>query len=166
MSTRSPDPTRTLPDQTQTHPRPSQFIYSIPELICSIPEGMLHWRLLSKHSWSGEHHSWIHLTILNEPETSWIPSTHPWTWRLSMHNHDRAKPERLAVFPIKSYFFLSYLLLSVSPYPCPVPFCHSFPPSILYRLVLTIPSRTTSVLTLTITPRPFLPGPCLSYYLV
>ena len=59
-----------------------------------------------------------------------------------MRNRDGAKPERLAVFLIESYSFLSYLLLSVSPYPCPVPSCHSFPPSTLYRLVLTIPSRT------------------------
>ena len=70
MSTCSPDPTRILPDQTWTHPRPSWSIYSI-------PEGMLHRHLLSKHSRSGEHHSRTHLTIPNKPETSWIPSTNP-----------------------------------------------------------------------------------------
>ena len=77
VSTRSPDPTWTVPDQTRTHPRPSRSIYSILKPICSIPKGMLHWHLLSKHSWSGEHHSRIYLTIPNEPEISWIPSTNP-----------------------------------------------------------------------------------------
>ena len=77
MSTRSPDPIWTVPDQTQTHPRPSRSIYSIPEPICSIPKGMLHRYLLSKHSQSGEHHSWTHLTIPDEPKTSQILSTNP-----------------------------------------------------------------------------------------
>ena len=61
----------------KTHPRPSQSIYSILKLICSIPEGMLHQHLLSKHSQSGEHHSRIHLTISDEPKTPRIPSTNP-----------------------------------------------------------------------------------------
>ena len=70
MSIHSPDPTWTVADQTRTNPRPSQSIYSI-------PKGMLHWRLSSKHSRSSEHHSRTHLTIPDEPETSWILLTNP-----------------------------------------------------------------------------------------
>ena len=57
---------------------------------------------------------------------------HLWTQRLSIRNCDQAKPEHLALFLIESHSFLSYLLLSVPPYPCLVPSCYSFPPSTLY----------------------------------
>ena len=38
---------------------------------------MLHRCLLIKHSQSGEHHSWTHLTIPDKPKTSQILSTNP-----------------------------------------------------------------------------------------
>ena len=65
---------QTPPEHSLTKPKP---IPGLPELICSIPEGMLHRHLLSKHSRSGEHHSRTHLTIPDEPETSRIPLTNP-----------------------------------------------------------------------------------------
>ena len=59
-----------------------------------------------------------------------------------MHNHDWAKPECLALFPIESYFFLSYLFLSVSPYPCLIPPVTPFLCQPCIHLVLTISSHT------------------------
>src|SRR5438128_5425277 len=125
MSTRSPDQTRTVPDQTRTvpdqtrtHPRPPRSIYSIPEPICSIPEPIAAPTLLSKHSRSGEHHSRIHLTIPDEPETSRIPSTNPELARSPLNpttqytQCDRAKPERLALFPIESHSFSLVLIIT------------------------------------------------------
>ena len=49
-----------------------------------------------------------------------------------MHNHDQAKPKCLAVSWLSPIPFLSYLLLSVPPYPCSVSSYHSFPLSTLY----------------------------------
>ena len=79
---------RPHPNSPWPNPNPSQAfpsIYSIPEPICSIPEGMLRWHLLSKHSRSGERHSQTHLTIPDEPETSRIPSTNPELARSSLN---------------------------------------------------------------------------------
>ena len=117
---------------------------------------MLHRRLLSKHSRSGEHHSRTHLTIPDEPETSQILSTNPelacsplnpktryvqprsgFARTLSLHS------SQLSLIP-----FLSYLLLSVHPYPCLVLSCHSFLRQPCIQLVLTIPSRTFTHLSL------------------
>ena len=55
-----------------------------------------------------------------------------------MHNCDQVKPECLAIFLIESYFFLSYLFLSVSPYPYLVPPVTHFLCQLCIRLVLTI----------------------------
>src|SRR5438128_12320313 len=118
MSTRSPDPTRTVPDQTRTHPRPSRSIYSIPKPICSIPEPIAAPTLLSKHSRSGEHHSRTHLTIPDEPETSRIPLTNPklacspLNLTTQYTQCDRAKPKRLALFLIESHS-LSLILIII-----------------------------------------------------
>ena len=85
---------QTPPEQSLTKPKPipglsnpsTAFLNpsaAFPKGCCtniclvSIPEGMLHQHLLSKHSRSGEHHSQIHLTIPDEPEISRIPSTNP-----------------------------------------------------------------------------------------
>ena len=133
MSTRSPDPTWTVPDQTQTHPRPSRFIYSIPEPSAAFLNLLLHRHLLSKHSWSGEHHSFpTNPKHLKSHQLTLSLHAHLWTQKLSIRNCNRVKPKHLASFPIESHSFLSYLLLSISPYPCLVPSCHSFPLSTLY----------------------------------
>ena len=149
MSICSPNPTRTLPDQTRTHPRPSQSIYSIPELICSIPEGMLHQCLLSKHSRSSEHHSWTHLTIPDKPKTSRIPSTNPELARSPLNLKTQYAQPRLGKAQTLSsilnwVLFLSFHtyyyppLLTLVLFPPVIPFLHQ--PCIC--LVLTIPSRT------------------------
>ena len=62
-----PEPIPGLPNPSTAFPNPS----------AAFPKGMLHRRLLSKHSRSGEHHSRTHLTIPDEPKTSRIPSTNP-----------------------------------------------------------------------------------------
>ena len=171
MSTHSPDPTWTLPDQTWTHPRPSWSIYSIAKLICSISEGMLHWCLLSKHSRSGEHHSWTHLTIPDEPETSQIPLTNPKLACSPLNPKTQyVQPQSGEARMLSSIpnwvLFLSLVLIMI---------CLSLllSCSLLSSVnpVSSSPYHTlsylyTSVLTLTTTPRPFLPGPRLSYYLV
>ena len=149
-----PEPIPGLPDPSIAFPNSSAVflkgcctdvcLVSIPEVVNIIPEHIWPFPMNPKHLKS--HRS--------------TPSLHTrlWTRRLSMHNRDRAKPERLAVFPIESYSFLPYLLLSVSPYPCPVPSCHSFPLSTLYpsSLYHTLLYLYTSVLTLTTTSRPLL----------
>ena len=175
MSTHNPDQTWTVPDQTQTHPRPPQPIYGIPKPICSIPKGMLHQHLLSKHSWSGEHHSQTHLTIPNEPKTSQIPLTNPELVCSPLNPKTQyVQPRSGKAWTLKHYSqlslipFLLYLLLSVPLYPCLILSYHSFPPSTLYP---SSPYHTllylyTSVLTFMTTPRPLLQGPCLQYHLV
>ena len=69
-------------------------------------------------------HTWPFLMNPKHLKSHWPTLSlhaHLWTWRLSMCNHDRAKPECLAIFLIESYSFLSHLFLSVSPYPCLIP---------------------------------------------
>ena len=175
MSTRSPDLTWTVPDQTQTHPRPFQSIYSIPEPICSISKLFVAPTLLSRHSWSGEHHSWTHLTIPNQLETSWILSTNP-ELACSPPNPKTqyaqlrsGKAWMLSIIPNWVSFLLSHTYYHLSPlalvlFPLVTPFLHQ--PCI--HLVLTIPSCTFThpVLTLMTTPRPLLPGPYFQYHLV
>ena len=170
MSTHNPDPTWTVPDQTRTHPRPSWSIYSIPEPICSIPEGMLHQCLLSKHPWSSEHHSRTHLTIPDEPKTSQIPLTNPGLAHSPLNLKTQYVQQQLGEAQMPSYIpdwvlFLSLVLISIClSLPLSHPPCHSFPPSTLYPsspLPYPLVPLHTLPLPLTTTPRPLLPGPCL-----
>ena len=117
---------QTPPEHSLTKPEP---IPGLPELICSIPEEMLHRRLLSKHSRSGEHHSWTPLTIPNEPETSQIPSTNPELARSPLNPKTQyaqlrsGKARTLSILPnwvsflfSRAYYYLSVLtLVSFSP---------------------------------------------------
>ena len=159
-----PEPIPGLPDPSTTFLNPSAAfprgccthicLVSIPEAVNTIPE-----------------HIWPFPMNLKHLKSHWsTPSLHAhlWTQRLSMHNCDRVKPECLAIFLIESYSFLSYLFLSVSPYPYLVPPVTHFLCQPCIRLVLTIPSCTLThpVLTITTTPRPPLPGPHLQHYLV
>ena len=133
-----PDPTQTVPDQTWTHPRPSQSIYSISEPICSIPKGMLHWCLLSKHPRSGEHHSQTHLTIPDEPETSRIPLTNPKLACSPLNPKTQYAQPWSGKAWTPSYIpdwvlFLSLILISIClSLPLSHSLCHSFPLSTLY----------------------------------
>ena len=126
-----PDPTQTVPDQTWTHPRPSQSIYSI-------PKGMLHRCLLSKHPWSGEHHSQTHLTIPDELETSWIPLTNPKLACSPLNLKTQYAQPQSGEAWMPSYIpdwvlFLSLILISIClSLPLSHSPCHSFPPSTLY----------------------------------
>ena len=103
-------------------------LVSIPEVVNIIPE-----------------HTWPFLTNPKHLKSHRpTPSLHAhlWTWRLSICDHDQVKPECLAIFPIESYFFLSYLFLSVPPYPCLVPSVTPFLCQPCIRLVLIVPSHT------------------------
>ena len=165
MSTHNPDPTQTVPDQTQTHPRPSQSIYSI-------PKGMLHQWLLSKHFWSSEHHSRTHLTIADEPETFEISLTSPELACSRLNPKTQYAQLWSGKAWIPSYIpdwvlFLSPVLISICLFlPLSHSPCHSFHPSILYPSSSLpyplIPLHTLS-LPLTTTPRSLLSGPCLQY---
>src|SRR5438128_5684719 len=148
MSTRSPDPTRTVPDQTRTHPRPSSSTYSIPEPICSIPEPIAAPTLLSKHSRSGEHHSRTHLTIPDEPETFRIPATNPELARSPLNpttqytQCDRVKPKCLALFPIESHSLSLVLIIICLSLPLSRSLLSLLSSINPVSIVLTIPSRT------------------------
>ena len=83
------------------------------------------------------------------------------TWRLGMCNCNQVKPECLAFFLIESHSFSLVLIIICLSLPLSRFLLSLLPPSTLYP---TSPYHTlsylyTSVLTLTTTPRPFLPGP-------
>ena len=59
-------------------------------------------------------------------------NSHHSPWRHARGCPVLTGPEHLALFPIESHSFLSYLSLSISSYPCLVLSCHSFPLSTLY----------------------------------
>ena len=170
MSTHSSDPTQTVPDQTWTHPRSFRSTYSIPKPICSIPKGMLHRHLLSKHSRSSEHHSQTHLTIPDEPKTSWVPSTNPELARSPLNPKTQYMQPQLgeawtpSTIPnwvlflfSRTYYYLSLLTLVL--FPPLIPFLRQ--PCIHLVSYHTLSYHYTSCPYLTTTPRPFLPGPCL-----
>ena len=132
-----PEPIPGLPNPSIAFPKgccTDICLVSIPEAVHTIPEHIWPFPMNPKHLESHQPTPSLH--------------THLWTWRLSMRNCDRAKPERLVVFPIESYSFLSYLLLSVSPYPCLVPPVTPFLHQPCICLVFTIASHTFTHLSL------------------
>ena len=139
QSLTKPKPISGLPDPSTAFPNPS----------AAFPKGMLHQCLLSKHSWSSEHHSQTHLTIPDKPGTSQIPSTNPELARLPLNPKTQYVQPRsgkartlssipdwvLFLFP-HTYYYLPLLTLVL--FPPVIPFLCQF----CTRLVLTIPSRT------------------------
>ena len=150
------------------------FQVTVDYCICSIPSGMLHRCLLSKHSQSGEHHSRTHLTIPDEPETSQIPLTNPELvcspLNLKTQYVQLRSGEARMLSGIPDWvLFLSLVLIMIHlslPLSCSLLSLLSSINPVSSSPYHTLSYLYTSVLTLTTTPRPFLPGPRLSHYLV
>ena len=100
QSLTKPEPIPGLPNPSTAFPKgccTDVCLVSIPEAVNTISE-----------------HIWPFPTNPKHLESHWPTLSlhaHLWTRRLSIRNRDRAKPERLAVFPIESYSFSSVLII-------------------------------------------------------
>ena len=106
-----------------------------------------------QHSQSGEHHSQTHLTIPNEPKTSWIPLTNPELACSPLNLKTQYTQLQLGEAWMPStipdwVLFLSLVLISFClSLPLSRSSCHSFPSSTLYPSspYHTLPYLYTSV---------------------
>ena len=160
QSLTKPEPIPGLPDPSTAFPNPSAAflkgcctnvcLVSIPEAVNTIPKHIWPFLMNPKHLESHRPTPSLH--------------AHLWTWRLSICNHDRVKPEHLALFPIESYSssLILFIIHPFLPLSCSLlSFLFLHQPCICLVSYHTLLYHYTPCPYLMTTPRPFLPGPHL-----